>query len=501
MSSPSADAGLPAASRAGSAVMGVLQRLGRSLMLPIAILPAAGLLQRLGHDDLIGRTDNALLDDIAHVVGIAGGTLFDNLPLLFAVGVAIGFARKADGSTALAALVGYLVFHAVSMTMFFTLFGPELKKTISKELFNGAHPTVPDVVLDLGSQNPTRVLGGIVMGLASALLWQRFYRTKLPTWLAFFSGRRLVPIITAFAGLVIGVFFGFVWPVLGDLIGAFGSWLGAHSVVGAGVYGMLNRALLPLGLHHIVNNVVWTQVPTCVVDGKQLAGDLVCFSNGAQGYGGFEAGLYPILMFGLPAAAIAIWRAAPPHRRTAVGSIMISAALTAFLTGITEPIEFAFVFVAPILFVVHIVLTGVSLAVASALGAKVGFSFSSGLIDLGLYGTAPNARGLPIVIVMGLIYAVVYYTVFSFLIRKLNIMTPGREPEPDVESGGSGEPAGATGTAGDAEPAARAVPVESTEAAEAAEAAEPVKPAEAVEPAEPVKPAEAVEPARPDKPA
>ncbi|MER7206903.1 PTS transporter subunit EIIC [Streptosporangium sp. NPDC000239] len=441
MSSPSADAGRPPAPpSAGSAVMSVLQRLGRSLMLPIAILPAAGLLQRLGYDDLIGRTDNVLLDDIAHVIGTAGQTLFDNLALLFAVGVAIGFARKADGSTALAALVGYLVFHAVSMTIFFDLFDPALKDTISKKLFNPAHPGVPDVVLNLGAENPTRVLGGIVMGLVSATLWQRFYRTKLPTWLAFFSGRRLVPIITAFAGLIIGVLFGFVWPVIGNLMSVFGNWLAAHSVAGAGIYGMFNRALLPLGLHHIVNNVVWTQVPDCVVNGKRLAGDLICFNNGAPGFGGFEAGLYPVLMFGLPAAALAIWRAAPPHRRNAVGSIMVSAALTAFLTGITEPIEFAFVFVAPVLFVVHIVLTGISLAVASALGAKLAFSFSSGLIDLVLYGTAPNAEGIPIIIVMGLVYAVIYYVVFSFLIRKLNIMTPGREPEADTESGSPAAP-------------------------------------------------------------
>lgn len=436
MSSLSVDAGLPAASPTGSAAMAVLQRLGRSLMLPIAVLPAAGLLLRLGQDDLVGRTDNVLLDNVAHILGTAGGTLFDNLALLFAVGVAIGFARKSDGSTALAALVGYLVFHAVSMTMFFNLFDAGLRKTISTEIFDRSHPGVPGVVLNLGAQNPTRVLGGIVMGLVSALLWQRFHRTRLPTWLAFFSGRRLVPILTAFAGLVLGVIFGAVWPVIGSWLGAFGNWLAANSTVGAGIYGMANRALLPLGLHHIVNNVVWTQVPGCVVDGKQLAGDLICFNNGAVGYGGFEAGLYPVLMFGLPAAAIAIWRAAPPHRRTAVGSIMISGALTAFLTGITEPIEFAFVFVAPILFVVHIVLTGISLAVASALGAKLAFSFSSGLIDLGLYGTAPNARNVPIILVMGLIYAVIYYAVFSFLIRRLNLATPGREPqEADPPSG------------------------------------------------------------------
>ncbi|WP_406318461.1 PTS transporter subunit EIIC [Streptosporangium sp. NBC_01639] len=434
MSTTTADAGLPA-SPSGSAVMSVLQRLGRSLMLPIAVLPAAGLLLRLGQDDLVGRTDNALLDNVAHVLGTAGGTLFDNLPVLFAIGVAIGFARKADGSTALAGLVGYLVFHAVSMTMFFNLFDDKLKATISNQLFDPANPGVPQLALNLGAQNPTRVLGGIVMGIVSALLWQRYYRTKLPTWLAFFSGRRLVPILTALAGLVLGVVFGFLWPVLGGWVRAFGTWLAENSTVGAGIYGMVNRALLPLGLHHIVNNVVWTQVPDCVVNGKQLAGDLVCFNNGAVGFGGFEAGFYPVLMFGLPAAAVAIWRAAPAHRRTAVGSIMISAALTAFLTGITEPIEFAFIFVAPVLFVVHIVLTGLSLAIASALGAKLAFSFSSGLIDLVLYGTAPNARGIATLIVMGLVYAAIYYLLFSFLIRKLNIMTPGREPEPDVDSG------------------------------------------------------------------
>ncbi|MFB9721860.1 PTS transporter subunit EIIC [Planobispora longispora] len=442
MSSASADAGLPAPSPSGSAVMSVLQRLGRSLMLPIAVLPAAGLLLRLGQDDLLGRTDNAFLDDVAHVLATAGGSLFDNLPILFAIGVAIGFARKADGSTALAALVGYLVFHAVSMNMFFRLFDETLKGSITTQVFDPANPGVPTVVLNLGAQNPTRVLGGIVMGVVSALLWQRFYRTKLPTWLAFFSGRRLVPIITAFAGLVIGVFLGFVWPVLGGWVRAFGVWLAENSTLGAGIYGMVNRALIPLGLHHIVNNVVWTQVPECVTStGKQLAGDLICFNNGVQGYGGFEAGFYPVLMFGLPAAALAIWRAAPAHRRTAVGSIMISAAFTAFLTGITEPIEFAFIFVAPVLFVVHIVLTGISMALASALGAKLAFSFSSGLIDLGLYGTAANARGIPIIIAMGLVYAAIYYAVFSFMIRRLNIMTPGREPEPDVDSGEAAAPA------------------------------------------------------------
>jgi PTS system N-acetylglucosamine-specific IIC component len=218
------------------------------------------------------------------------------------------------------------------------------------------------------------------------------------------------------------------------------------STFGAGVYGVINRLLLPLGLHHIPNNVVWFQIPNCTVDGKAFSGDLNCYLNGADGAGWSMTGYFPVLMFALPAAALAMWRAAPPHRRKAVGGIMFSAALTAFVTGITEPIEFAFVFVAPVLFAVHAVLTGISMAIADALGMKLGFSFSAGAIDMLINGSKDNTHKLIPLIIMGLIYAAIYYLLFSFLIRKLNIPTPGREPE--GEESVAADPAAAPELAG-----------------------------------------------------
>ncbi|MGK5556576.1 PTS transporter subunit EIIC [Actinomadura kijaniata] len=421
-----------AAPRRGSGAFAVLQRIGRSLMLPIAVLPAAGLLLRLGQPDVLGENKDAWVnfpgaDRVAEIFAAAGGSLFDWLPLLFAVGVAVGFAKKSDGSTALAAVVGYLVFHYVSMNMFFH--SDDLKERVVKQLFDPENPGKPKVVLDLAASNPTKVLGGIVIGITAALLYQRFYRTKLPTYLAFFGGRRLVPIVTAFAAVVLGLVFGLIWPFLGHWIGEFGEWMAANSAVGAGIYGVINRLLLPFGLHHVVNNVVWFQIPECTVGGKTYTGDLNCYLQGQDGAGWSMAGYFPVLMFALPAAALAMWRAAPPHRRPAVGGLMVSAALTAFFTGITEPIEFSFVFVAPVLFGVHAVLTGISMALAAAFDAKLGFSFSAGLIDMLLNGSKSNTHNLLLLILMGLVYAAIYYVLFSVLIKKLNIATPGREPE------------------------------------------------------------------------
>ncbi|MBA9007876.1 PTS transporter subunit EIIC [Thermomonospora cellulosilytica] len=434
--STSAAVGGTAAPKRGSSALAVLQRIGRSLMLPIAVLPAAGLLLRLGQPDVLGENDDAWIsfsgaDRVAEVFAAAGGALFNWLPLLFAVGVAVGFARKSDGSTALAAVVGYLVFHYVSMNMFFH--SEELRPRVVKALFDPENPGTPKEAVDLAAGNPTQVLGGIVIGITAALLYQRYYRIKLPTWLAFFGGRRFVPIITAFAATVLGLLFGWIWPVLGGWLTDFGEWMERNSTLGAGVYGVVNRLLLPLGLHHIPNNVVWFQIPECTVGGKTYTGDLNCYLNGADGAGWSMAGYFPVLMFALPAAALAIWRAAPPHRRKAVGGIMFSAALTAFVTGITEPIEFAFIFVAPVLFGVHALLTGVSMAIADALNMKLGFSFSAGAIDMVLNASKDNTKNLLGLIVLGLIYAVVYYLLFSILIRVMNIPTPGREPE-GVES-------------------------------------------------------------------
>ncbi|MEV4011378.1 PTS transporter subunit EIIC [Nonomuraea angiospora] len=421
-------------------VMTVLQRLGRSLMLPIAALPAAALLLRFGQPDMLGSNGAepggladvagfSWMNQVAEVLAAAGAALFENLPLLFAVGVAIGFARKADGSTALAAVVGYLVFDRVTKVMFF---GSDIRDTV---LIKEAQAQGIKEIINYGMQNPTKVLGGIVMGLVAAVLWQRFHRIKLPSWLAFFGGRRFVPIITSIVALLIGVVFGWLWPVIGEWIRHAGEALAAIGPIGTGIYGLVNRLLIPLGLHHFVNSVVWYVVPQCEVGGRVLGGDWNCYFGGAPHSGQFMAGFFPIMMFALPAAALAMWRAAPPHRRATVGGIMLSAALASFVTGITEPIEFAFIFVAPLLLVVHAILTGVAMALTTLIGGQLGFGFSAGLLDMLLNASKSNTQNLPGILILGVIYGVIYYAVFTFLIRKLNILTPGREPEPDVDSG------------------------------------------------------------------
>ncbi|MEV0996719.1 PTS transporter subunit EIIC [Nonomuraea sp. NPDC050202] len=421
-------------------VMTVLQRLGRSLMLPIAALPAAALLQRFGQPDMLGSNGvepggladvagMAWMNEVAHVLAAAGAALFDNLPLLFAVGVAIGFARKSDGSTALAAVVGYLVFDRVTKAMFF---GSDIRDTVAVKVVETQG--IKEIV-DNGIQNPTSVLGGIVIGLVAALLWQRFHRIKLPSWLAFFGGRRFVPIITSIVALLMGVAFGWLWPVIGEWIRHAGEALAAIGPIGTGIYGLINRLLIPLGLHHFVNSVVWYVVPQCEVGGQVLGGDWNCYFGGAPYSGQFMAGFFPVMMFALPAAALAMWRAAPAHRRATVGGIMLSAALASFVTGITEPIEFAFIFVAPLLLVVHAILTGLAMALTTLIGGQLGFGFSAGLLDLLLNASKSNTENLPGILILGLIYGLVYYAVFTFLIRRLDIMTPGREPEPDLDSG------------------------------------------------------------------
>ncbi|MEV4804875.1 PTS transporter subunit EIIC [Nonomuraea sp. NPDC049421] len=420
--------------------MSVLQRLGRSLMLPIAALPASALLQRFGQPDMLGANGAepggladvaglAWMSQVAEVLEAAGAALFENLPLLFAVGVAIGFARKSDGSTALAAVVGYLVFDRVTKVMFA---GSDIKETV---LIKEVQPDGIKEMINYGLQNPTRVLGGIVIGLLAALLWQRFHRIKLPAWLAFFGGRRFVPIVTSIAALLIGVLFGWLWPVIGEWISHAGEALASIGPVGTGVYGLINRLLIPLGLHHFANSVVWYVVPQCEVNGRVLGGDWNCYFGGDPHSGEFMAGFFPIMMFALPAAALAMWRAAPKHRRATVGGIMLSAALASFVTGITEPIEFAFIFVAPLLLVVHAVLTGLAMAVTTLIGGQLGFGFSAGLLDLLLNASKSNTENLAGILAIGAVYGVLYYAVFTFLIRRLNIQTPGREPEPDVDSG------------------------------------------------------------------
>jgi PTS system N-acetylglucosamine-specific IIC component len=385
-----------------------LQKFGRSLMLPIAALPVAALLLRLGQPDLLGA-DGLGWDRVAAVIGAAGNAIFSNLPLLFALGVAIGMAKKADGSTALAAVVGYLVFKGVGDAMSPFVLGLPGKGE-EQELINYG------------------VLGGIVMGLTAAYLWQRYHRIGLPPYLAFFGGRRFVPIITAFAAIVIAVAMSLVYPLFDRGLTSTGTWVTNNDVVGGFVYGTLNRLLIPLGLHHILNSGPWFIIGDYkAADGVVYHGDIARFLHGDPTAGAFMTGFFPIMMFALPAAALAIWHEAKPAHKKAVGGIMLSAALTSFLTGVTEPLEFAFMFVAWPLYVIHAVLTGTSLALVNLLGVRDGFGFSAGLFDYVLnFGIATRPLWL---IVIGLGYAALYYFLFRFVIRKWKLRTPGREED------------------------------------------------------------------------
>lgn len=395
-------AGAPPAPKQNRALAG-LQRIGRSLMLPIAALPAAGLLLRLGQDDLLGRF--SALEVPASVISAAGGALFANLGLIFAVGIAIGWAKKADGSTALAAVVGYLVLMGVF-------------DALSPVVLEGE--TAPDgtqLMINYG------VLAGIVTGLLAAILWQRFYRKTLPDYLGFFSGRRLVPIITAVVMMLVGVLMALIYPLFNNGLTWVGETVNENSVIGGGIFGMINRLLIPLGLHHVVNSVVWFIVGE--YDG--VRGDLPRFFAGDPDAGIFMTGFFPIMMFALPAAALAIWHEARPTQKKVVGGIMLSTGLTAFLTGITEPLEYSFMFIAWPLYLMHAFLTGTSHALVNALEIRDGFTFSAGLFDFVLnWGKATTPW---LLIPIGLMYAVIYYVMFRFAIRKWNLRTPGRDEE------------------------------------------------------------------------
>ncbi|WP_030210099.1 PTS transporter subunit EIIC [Streptomyces bikiniensis] len=416
MSTATAQAAAPAKKR-GSGLFQGLQKVGRSLQLPIAVLPAAGILLRLGQDDVFGK-DGLGWDKVAKVFATAGDAVFANLPLLFCVGIAIGFAKKADGSTALAALVGFLVYKNV-LTAF----------PVTEAVVNTTENKGVDVA---ATYNDPKVLGGIVMGLLAAVIWQRYHRTKLVDWLGFFNGRRLVPIIMAFVGTVMGVFFGLVWEPIGNLITDFGEWMTGLGAIGAGVFGVVNRGLLPIGMHQFVNTVAWQEIGSYKDSaGAVWHGDLPRFFHGDPTAGQFMSGFFPIMMFALPAAALAITHCARPERRKVVGGMMVSLALTSFVTGITEPIEFAFMFIAPVLYAIHAVLTAVAMAVTWALGVHHGFSFSAGAIDYFLnWGLATKPW---MIIPIGLVFAAVYYVLFRFAITKFNLPTPGREPEEEVE--------------------------------------------------------------------
>ncbi|MDM7830513.1 PTS transporter subunit EIIC [Cellulomonas edaphi] len=401
------------AQRRGFPGLAQLQRIGRSLMLPIASLPAAALLLRLGQPDMLGAkglgAHASWLLPVADVFGAAGNALFKYLPLLFAVGVAVGFARKSDGSTGLAAVVGYLVFTGVTAAL-------------SPHVLGVAAEGETQELIDYG------VLGGITIGLVTALLYQRYYRIKLPAYLAFFGGRRFVPIVTAGASVLIAVAASLIYPAFNAGFTAVGDWVTGSGPLGAFVYGTLNRLLVPLGLHHILNSLPWFQFGTyTAADGTVAHGDINRFLLGDPTAGTFMTGFFPIMMFALPAAALAIVHTSRARNRKVIAGIMGSAALVAFVTGVTEPLEFAFVYVAYPLYVIHALLTGTSMALVNALGIKDGFGFSAGAID---YVLNFRIATMPLLlIVIGLGYGLVYYFLFRFVITRWNLRTPGREDD------------------------------------------------------------------------
>jgi len=394
-----------------------LQRLGKSLMLPIAVLPAAGILLRLGQDDLLGKIETPVIGPFFDAMSAAGGAVFANLPLLFAVGVAIGFAKKADGSTALAAVVGYVVIAAVFKAMSPIVLAGQVDQAGDQAQINYS------------------VFAGILVGLVTALLFDRYHTIQLPPYLGFFGGRRFVPIAVSLACLFMGFVMAYFYPVFNAGLTGVGRFIGASGAIGAFVYGFANRMLIPIGLHHILNSYIWFLYGSySKPDGTVATGELTRFAAGDPSAGTLTSGFYPILMFGLPAAALAMIHCARPNQRKVAIGILSAAGLTAFLTGVTEPLEFAFMFVALPLYIIHALLTGLSLAIAYALDIHLGFSFSAGLIDLLLYGTAPAARNIPLLLVMGVVFFVVYYLLFRFAITRWNMRTPGREDEADFEA-------------------------------------------------------------------
>jgi PTS system N-acetylglucosamine-specific IIC component len=393
-----------------------LQRLGKSLMLPIALLPAAGILLRLGQDDMLGGTDIPVIGPFFDTMSAAGDALFANLAILFAVGVAIGFAKKADGSTALAAVAGYLVMAAV---------------------FENMSPVVLEGVEDAAGDQAMidySVFGGIIVGLITAWLFDRYHDIELPPYLGFFGGRRFVPIVVSLTVLFVSFAMAYVYPLFNSGLTSVGEFIAGSGALGAFVYGFANRMLIPLGLHHILNTFIWFIYGDYEGPNGLVTGELTRFAAGDQSAGLLTSGFYPVLMFGLPAAALAMIHVAKPRQKTVAVGIFGAAGLTAFITGITEPLEFAFMFLAFPLYVIHALLTGLSLAVAHILDVHLGFSFSAGLVDLLLYGRAPAAHNILLLVAQGLVFAVIYYVMFRFAITRWNLRLPGRLPDDEFEA-------------------------------------------------------------------
>ncbi len=390
-------------------LMDSTQALGRALMLPIAVLPVAGLLLRLGQPDLL---------DIAPIAA-AGGAIFSNLGLLFAIGVAVGLARENHGAAGLAGVVAFLV----------ATKGAEVLIVVPHDVIAAAGAAYQDLATAAYKARQLAKLSvpiGIISGLIAGALYNRYSDIKLPSYLAFFAGRRFVPIVAGAAGVVVAFVFGLGWPFLEGAMDALSRAVIASGELGLFVYGVLNRVLIVTGLHHILNNVAWFLVG----DYHGVTGDLNRFFAGDPSAGVFMSGFFPVMMFGLPAACLAMYRTALPERKRATGGLLLSLALTSFLTGVTEPIEFTFMFLAPPLYALHALLTGLAMVTMDLLQVRLGFSFSAGLFD---YVLNFNKSSRPwMLLPVGLVYFGLYYGLFRYCIVRFTLRTPGREAQTDA---------------------------------------------------------------------
>ncbi|MCR2042926.1 N-acetylglucosamine-specific PTS transporter subunit IIBC [Anaerosalibacter massiliensis] len=361
--------------------LGKLQKLGKALMLPVAVLPVAGILLRLGQEDLLN----------VPFISAAGDALLGKLDILFAIGVAVGLSFDNSGAAGLAGAVGYFVI-------------TEGAGAINENINMG-------------------VLAGIIAGVVAGNLYNKYHDIKLPDWLGFFGGRRFIPIVTSFICIILALIFGYIWPPIQNVIDSIGGWIIGAGALGVFVFGFLNRLLIPLGLHHVLNNFVW--VIFREYNGK--TGDIARFFAGDPNAGMFQAGFYPIMMFGLAAAALAMYKTAKPENKKKVSGALFSIAFTSFLTGITEPIEFMFMFLAPSLYVIHALLSGISMAVVYSLGIRHGFTFSAGAFDF-LLNMKLATKGW-LLIPIGLVFGLIYYLIFVYVIKKKDLPTPGRVDE------------------------------------------------------------------------
>ena len=389
-------------------MMKYLQRLGRSLMLPVAVLPAAAILMGIGY--WIDPTGWGEGNVVAAFLIKAGGSIIDYIPILFAVGVALGMAKERDGSAALSGLVAYLV-----VTTLLSTGTVAMLQGVEEEGVNAAFGSIENAFI------------GILSGIIASIMYNRYSHVKLPDALAFFSGKRLVPIMTAVAMLVVTAPLFFIWPAIYSGLVAFGTAISNLEFIGAGLYGFFNRLLIPTGLHHALNSVFWFDVAGINDIGNFWSGER---TKGVTGMS--QAGFFPIMMFGLPAAGLAMYHTAKTNRKKTAASLMLAAGFASFFTGVTEPMEFAFMFLAPGLYVVHAALTGLSLAIAAFFQWTAGFGFSAGFVDFVLSSRLPLANQPYMLILQGLVFAVVYYVLFRFLIVRFNLATPGREEDDEV---------------------------------------------------------------------